>query len=140
MGPNDSGAPRARLIHGGPNSPRAPCPGTGMGPTPQRPRGTVPPVRREAWSACRPPCEEPHADLRKPRPLPPAPPPPPLRLPAPIRRFLREEAAGGVAPMVAAAVALGWANSPWRDAYTALWATPVTLRLPHMTLEADLRD
>jgi Na+:H+ antiporter, NhaA family len=42
--------------------------------------------------------------------------------------------------MVAAAVALGWANSPWRDAYTALWATPVTLRLPHMTLEADLRD
>jgi NhaA family Na+:H+ antiporter len=71
---------------------------------------------------------------------PPPSPPPPLRLPAPIRRFLREEAAGGVALMVAAAVALGWANSPWRDAYTALWGTTVTLRLPHMTLQADLRD
>ena len=65
--------------------------------------------------------------------------PPALRLTASVRRFLGEEAAGGVALMVAAAVALGWANSPWRDAYTALWATPATLRLANFTLEADLR-
>jgi NhaA family Na+:H+ antiporter len=42
--------------------------------------------------------------------------------------------------MVAAAIALGWANSPWRAAYTALWATPATLRLANLTLRADLRD
>src|SRR5829696_595059 len=64
--------------------------------------------------------------------------PPPLRLPAPVREFLREEAAGGVALMVAAAVALGWANSPWRAAYTALWETPAGLRLGRFALEADL--
>src|SRR5215211_3470482 len=65
--------------------------------------------------------------------------PPALRLTASVLRFLFEEAAGGVALMVAAAVALGWANSPWRDAYTALWATPATLRLANFTLEADFR-
>jgi hypothetical protein len=46
---------------------------------------------------------------------------PPLRLPAPLREYLREEAAGGVVLMAAAALALGWANSPWRAAYDALW-------------------
>ena len=39
---------------------------------------------------------------------------PPLRLPAPLREYLREEAAGGIVLMAAAALALGWANSPWR--------------------------
>jgi Na+/H+ antiporter NhaA len=33
-----------------------------------------------------------------------------------LREFLREGAAGGVALMVAAALALAWANSPWRAA------------------------
>ena len=66
--------------------------------------------------------------------------PPPLRLPAPVREYLREEAAGGVALMVAAAVALGWANSPWRAAYSALWATPAGLRVGRFGLEADLGD
>ena len=66
--------------------------------------------------------------------------PPPLRLPAPVREYLREEAAGGVALMVAAAVALGWANSPWRAAYSALWATPAGLRVGRFGLETDLGD
>ena len=65
---------------------------------------------------------------------------PPLRLSAQVRRFLGEEAAGGVALMVAAVVALGWANSPWRAGYTDLWATPVTLRVTRMSIEAELRD
>jgi Na+:H+ antiporter, NhaA family len=65
--------------------------------------------------------------------------PPPLRLPAPLREYLREEAAGGVALMVAAAIALVWANSPWRDGYTALWETPAALRVGRYALEADLR-
>src|SRR5829696_7290208 len=41
-------------------------------------------------------------------------------MPAPLRTYLREEAAGGIVLMAVAAVALGWANSPWRDAYAAL--------------------
>ena len=63
---------------------------------------------------------------------------PPLRLPTPVREYLRNEATGGVALMVAAAVALVWANSPWRAAYTALWETTAAVRLGRFTLEADL--
>jgi NhaA family Na+:H+ antiporter len=65
--------------------------------------------------------------------------PPPLRLPAPLREYLREEAAGGVVLMAAAALALGWANSPWRAAYTALWQTPLAVQLGRFAIEADLR-
>jgi NhaA family Na+:H+ antiporter len=65
--------------------------------------------------------------------------PPPLRLPAPLREYLREEAAGGVVLMVAAAVALGWANSPWRAAYDALWKTSLAIQLGRFAIEADLR-
>jgi NhaA family Na+:H+ antiporter len=65
--------------------------------------------------------------------------PPPLRLPAPLREYLREEAAGGVVLMVAAVVALGWANSPWRDAYAALWETSLAIQLGRFAIEADLR-
>ena len=65
--------------------------------------------------------------------------PPPLRLPAPLREYLREEAAGGVVLMAAAALALGWANSPWRAAYTALWQTPLAVQLGRFAIEVDLR-
>jgi Na+:H+ antiporter, NhaA family len=65
--------------------------------------------------------------------------PPPLRLPAPLREYLRNEAAGGVVLMVAAALALGWANSPWRAAYAALWETPLAVQVGRYGIEADLR-
>jgi NhaA family Na+:H+ antiporter len=65
--------------------------------------------------------------------------PPPLRLPAPLREYLRNEAAGGVVLMVAAALALGWANSPWRAAYDALWETPLAVQVGRHGIEADLR-
>jgi Na+:H+ antiporter, NhaA family len=64
---------------------------------------------------------------------------PPLRLPAPLREYLREEAAGGVVLMAAAALALGWANSPWRAAYDALWQTPMAVQLGRFAIQADLR-
>jgi Na+:H+ antiporter, NhaA family len=64
---------------------------------------------------------------------------PPLRLPAPLREYLREEAAGGVVLMAAAALALGWANSPWRAAYDALWQTPLAVQLGRFAIQADLR-
>jgi Na+:H+ antiporter, NhaA family len=65
--------------------------------------------------------------------------PPPLRLPAPLREYLREEAAGGVVLMAAAALAMGWANSPWRAAYDALWETSLAVQLGRFSIEADLR-
>jgi NhaA family Na+:H+ antiporter len=65
--------------------------------------------------------------------------PPPRRLPVPLREYLREEAAGGVALTAAAALALAWANSPWRAAYDALWETPLAVRLGRFAIEADLR-
>ncbi|HEY6590713.1 MAG TPA: Na+/H+ antiporter NhaA [Actinomycetota bacterium] len=65
--------------------------------------------------------------------------PPPRRLPVPLREYLREEAAGGVALTAAAALALAWANSPWRAAYDALWETTLAVRLGRFAIEADLR-
>ena len=65
--------------------------------------------------------------------------PPPLRLPTPLREYLRDEAAGGVVLMVAAALALVWANSPWRASYTALWGTPLAVELGRFGIAADLR-
>jgi NhaA family Na+:H+ antiporter len=65
--------------------------------------------------------------------------PPPLRLPTPLREYLRNEATGGIVLMVGAAVALVWANTPWRAGYTALWATPVSLQLGRFGIGADLR-
>src|SRR5688572_8937761 len=43
----------------------------------------------------------------------------------PLERFLRIEAASGILLLLAAAVALVWANSPWADAYVRLWHAPV---------------
>jgi NhaA family Na+:H+ antiporter len=56
-----------------------------------------------------------------------------------LREFLREEAAGGLALMAAAALALVWANSPWRDAYEALWTRELALPPGRPAVEADLR-
>jgi Na+:H+ antiporter, NhaA family len=63
----------------------------------------------------------------------------PLRLPAALREYLREEAAGGIVLMATAAVALAWASSPWRAAYDALWATPLGFQLGRYALHTDLR-
>jgi Na+:H+ antiporter, NhaA family len=53
----------------------------------------------------------------------------PARLAARVFRtfeeFTRLETAGGIVLLVAAAVALAWANSPWVESYDALWNTPV---------------
>jgi Na+:H+ antiporter, NhaA family len=65
--------------------------------------------------------------------------PPPRRLSAPLREFLGEEAAGGIVLMAAAALALGWANSPWRAAYTALWETHLAVEVGRLDIAADLR-
>ncbi|HKE99622.1 MAG TPA: Na+/H+ antiporter NhaA [Actinomycetes bacterium] len=63
----------------------------------------------------------------------------PLRVPRPLREFLREETAGGAVLVVAVTVALAWANSPWRAAAEALWHTRLAVRLGDATLDDDLR-
>jgi len=47
----------------------------------------------------------------------------------PLERFLRIEAASGILLLVAAAVALAWANSSWAESYFHLWHTPVGIRI-----------
>jgi len=64
----------------------------------------------------------------------------------PLQRVFAHEAAGGVVMLVATAIALGWANSPWRDTYRELWATPLRielgdlLQLDHLSLQAWVND
>lgn len=56
----------------------------------------------------------------------------------PIERFLHVEAAGGIALIVAAAVALIWANSPLGSSYSGLWQTPITVGVGDWRFEHDL--
>ncbi len=56
------------------------------------------------------------------------------RLGRPARRFFAVEAAGGIVLLVATAVALIWANSPWADGYSSLWETEIDLQIGSYTL------
>jgi NhaA family Na+:H+ antiporter len=60
------------------------------------------------------------------------------RILAPVERFLAIEAASGIVLMVAAIVALAWANSPWRRLYADLWHMPIGIRLGSLLFERDL--
>ena len=63
----------------------------------------------------------------------------PRRLVQPIARFLHTEAAGGLLLLVAAMVALGWANSSWADSYDRVWHSVLTVRLGDWAVAEDLR-
>ncbi|MHA7632988.1 Na+/H+ antiporter NhaA [Corallococcus sp. M7] len=56
----------------------------------------------------------------------------------PLDRFLHIEAASGILLLIAAAVALVWANSPWAEGYVHFWHTPVGVRLGGFTFERSL--
>ncbi|MCC7112508.1 MAG: Na+/H+ antiporter NhaA, partial [Deltaproteobacteria bacterium] len=56
----------------------------------------------------------------------------------PLERFLRIQAASGIALIVAATVALIWANSPWAESYAHLWHTTLGLRLGELSFERSL--
>ncbi len=47
----------------------------------------------------------------------------------PLERFLKREASSGILLLIATAVALLWANSPWAKYYFDLWEQPLHLRL-----------
>lgn len=61
------------------------------------------------------------------------------RMMQPIQRFLHLEAASGVLLLIAAAVAMLWANSPWAGSYEALWTSPLGFKLGPFAFERDLR-
>ena len=56
-----------------------------------------------------------------------------------VRRFIETEAASGLVLVVATAMALVWANSPWQHAYETLWHDPVVVQIGGLRLEEDLR-
>jgi len=47
----------------------------------------------------------------------------------PLKRFLDVQAAGGVVLLVATAIALIWANSPWSESYFDLWHTKIDFKI-----------
>ena len=56
------------------------------------------------------------------------------RLLAPFREFARTSASGGLLLIVAALVAVVWANSPFADTYADIWATDLSLSVGPVTL------
>ena len=64
---------------------------------------------------------------------------PVVRLLSPLRDFLHTEAAGGVLLVVAAVVALVWANSPWQTSYERLWESVASITVSGHTLSLDFR-
>lgn len=61
-----------------------------------------------------------------------------LRALRPVEQFLHVEAAGGITLIVAAVVALVWANSPWQHSYDVLWHTPFSIGLGDAVFTQDL--
>jgi NhaA family Na+:H+ antiporter len=57
---------------------------------------------------------------------------------APVERFLAIEAASGILLLATAAVALIWANSPWRESYVAFWHTPLGVMVGPLSFQRDL--
>ena len=61
------------------------------------------------------------------------------RVAQPLRDFLRIEAAGSLALLVAAAAALIWANSPWASSYDAIWQATLTVEVGALHLEETVQ-
>jgi NhaA family Na+:H+ antiporter len=61
------------------------------------------------------------------------------RLVGPFERFLHVEAAGGVVLLTATIASLSLANSPWSDAFLALWKTPVEFGFGSFQLSHSLK-
>jgi NhaA family Na+:H+ antiporter len=64
----------------------------------------------------------------------------------PVQRVLQHEAAGGLVMLVAALVAIAWANSPWSQSYYDVWSTPLRIELgtlihlDHLSLQTWVND
>ena len=58
----------------------------------------------------------------------------------PLREFLATEAAGGTVLLLAASVALLWANSPWDGSYRELFATDIAIGVGRWSVEMTLHE
>jgi NhaA family Na+:H+ antiporter len=54
--------------------------------------------------------------------------------------FMRVEAASGVVMLIAAIVAMAWANSPWWESYFDFWHTKVFVDADIFQIDLDLRE
>jgi Na+:H+ antiporter, NhaA family len=63
----------------------------------------------------------------------------PRRIVRPLQEFLSTASASGAMLLLAALVALAWANSPWGGAYERFWRTPAELHLGSWAIGHDLR-
>lgn len=72
--------------------------------------------------------------------------PPPIvqafnqRLIRPLTDFLHKEASAGILLVIAAAIALIWANSPWSDSYFDLLATDAIIGIGDFDIQLDLKE
>lgn len=57
----------------------------------------------------------------------------------PAQQFIHTEGASGRLLLMAALLALGWANSPWSDSYDRLWGHEISLNLGFLLVDGDLR-
>lgn len=58
---------------------------------------------------------------------------------APLREFIATENASAAVLLIATAIAVVWANSPWAGGYERLWATEISLSAGEADLTLDLR-
>lgn len=56
----------------------------------------------------------------------------------PFQDFAHKQSSGGILLIIAAVVALVWANSPWGESYAGLWQTKLTVGLGDFSLSKDL--
>jgi NhaA family Na+:H+ antiporter len=64
----------------------------------------------------------------------------PTRFGRPLREFLATEAAGGTVLLLAALVALVWANSPWHEAYHQLFDTDIVVGVGRWSVDMKLHE
>jgi NhaA family Na+:H+ antiporter len=60
------------------------------------------------------------------------------RIVRPFQDFAHKQSSGGILLIVATAVALIWANSPWAESYAALWHTKLTVGVGDFSVSKDL--
>ena len=57
---------------------------------------------------------------------------------APIQTFIHTEEVGAIVLLVAAAAAVGWANSPWSDSYVDFWHTYIAFDIHIFAISENL--
>ena len=63
----------------------------------------------------------------------------PVALIRPLQSFLDAETGSGILIIGAVAIAIAWANSPWRETYEHVWGTELVLRLSRWSVSDHVR-